>query len=93
MLGLLATNVPYGERLGDRDAALDVCRELGTQLRGVFRRWPSAVLVGDAGQFQALALAPTRQIGLYNGPLRCTLGKDVACTDQGPWRTIGVVAP
>ena len=71
--GLVATNVPYGERLGEREQAEALCRLLGQRLRSSFAGWHAAVLAGDRRQIEALDLAARRETTLYNGALRCTL--------------------
>lgn len=71
--GLLATNAPYGERLGESDDAEAVYRLLGHRLRHHFGGWRAAVLAGHHRQVEAVGLPIKREIALYNGALPCTL--------------------
>jgi len=74
--GLLATNPPWGERLGEREALGEVYEALGTRARAAFRGWRAAVLTSDEGL--AAALGATRggeaafrmeRHDLRNGPI------------------------
>ena len=71
--GLLATNVPYGARLGDTDTAAAVCRLLGRRLRTDFSGWRATVLTGDRSHAAAIGLRPIRETTLRNGQLECVL--------------------
>lgn len=72
--GLVATNAPYGERLGEREAADALYHELGRTLREHFGGWQAAVLAGRREQIRALNVTAKRETTLYNGPLPCSLG-------------------
>jgi len=54
--GLVITNPPYGERLGDRAAMPQLYRALGDALRSRFTGWRAAVLAGDAELGRAMGL-------------------------------------
>jgi 23S rRNA (guanine2445-N2)-methyltransferase / 23S rRNA (guanine2069-N7)-methyltransferase len=71
--GLLCTNPPYGVRLGDRDAARAVHRELGEVLRQRFGGWQAAVLTGSPGFGTELGLRAHRTHTLWNGGIECRL--------------------
>ncbi len=71
--GLLCTNPPYGVRLGDRDAARAVHRELGEVLRQRFGGWQAAVLTGSPGFGTELGLRAHRTHNLWNGGIECRL--------------------
>ncbi|HVN44632.1 MAG TPA: bifunctional 23S rRNA (guanine(2069)-N(7))-methyltransferase RlmK/23S rRNA (guanine(2445)-N(2))-methyltransferase RlmL [Steroidobacteraceae bacterium] len=70
--GLLCTNPPYGERLGDRDAARAVHRELGAVLREHFQGWSAAVLTAPELGLE-LGLRAYRTHTMWNGALECRL--------------------
>jgi 23S rRNA (guanine2445-N2)-methyltransferase / 23S rRNA (guanine2069-N7)-methyltransferase len=89
--GLFAANAPYGERLGDADAAMAVCRLLGRRLRDVFSGWRAAVLTGDRAQAAAIGLRPVRETTLRNGALDCVLTY-VDVDAPSPERTPGEAA-
>jgi 23S rRNA (guanine2445-N2)-methyltransferase / 23S rRNA (guanine2069-N7)-methyltransferase len=71
--GLVVTNPPYGERLGERAAMPALYRQLGERLRTQFPGWRAAVLVGDAELGRALGLAAEKKYALYNGALETPL--------------------
>jgi 23S rRNA (guanine2445-N2)-methyltransferase / 23S rRNA (guanine2069-N7)-methyltransferase len=71
--GLLCTNPPYGVRLGDREAARGVYRELGEVLRRHFTGWQAAVLTGSPELGAELGLRAHRTHTLWNGGIECRL--------------------
>ena len=70
--GLVCTNPPYGERLGDRDHARSVHRELGAVLRERFQGWSAAVLTTPELGLE-LGLRAYRTHTVWNGPIECRL--------------------
>ena len=73
MPGLVVTNPPYGERLGNREELVDLHRALGAQLRHHFTGWEAALLIGDASLGNTLGIRAHRMHALFNGPLECAL--------------------
>jgi len=71
--GLVITNPPYGERLGERDDMPILYRALGETLRQQFAGWRAAVLVGDIALGRAMRLRSHKQYKLYNGALETPL--------------------
>jgi 23S rRNA (guanine2445-N2)-methyltransferase / 23S rRNA (guanine2069-N7)-methyltransferase len=76
--GLVITNPPYGERMGERDEVPMLYRTLGTRLREDFSGWRAAVLVaqpGDEGAepARALGLRADKRYVLFNGAIACDL--------------------
>jgi 23S rRNA (guanine2445-N2)-methyltransferase / 23S rRNA (guanine2069-N7)-methyltransferase len=76
--GLLITNPPYGERMGERNELPDLYRTLGTRLREDFAGWRAAVLVaqpeaGGPDPSHALGLRADKRYVLYNGAIPCEL--------------------
>jgi 23S rRNA (guanine2445-N2)-methyltransferase / 23S rRNA (guanine2069-N7)-methyltransferase len=71
--GLVATNAPYGARLGRREDAEALTRALGERLRGEFGGWHVALLAGSDNQTAAVGLPVLRDTTLYNGPIPCKL--------------------
>lgn len=71
--GLLITNPPYGERLGDPAKMPELYRSLGDALRARFSGWHAAVLAGDIELGRALRLRPDKRYALYNGALKTVL--------------------
>ncbi|NUO71857.1 MAG: bifunctional 23S rRNA (guanine(2069)-N(7))-methyltransferase RlmK/23S rRNA (guanine(2445)-N(2))-methyltransferase RlmL [Frateuria sp.] len=71
--GLVITNPPYGERLGERAQMPALYRALGDALRARFTGWRGAVLAGDAELGRALGLHADKRYALYNGALETVL--------------------
>ncbi|MFC4764578.1 bifunctional 23S rRNA (guanine(2069)-N(7))-methyltransferase RlmK/23S rRNA (guanine(2445)-N(2))-methyltransferase RlmL [Dyella koreensis] len=71
--GLVITNPPYGERLGERDEMPRLYRALGETLRARFAGWRAAVLAGDAELGRAMPLRADKKYALYNGALETVL--------------------
>ena len=69
--GLLITNPPYGERMGERDQSLQTYRELGEQLAQNFQGWRAAVLAPDEAHGRATGLHSYRHTQVQNGNLDC----------------------
>ncbi|MBF0153701.1 MAG: bifunctional 23S rRNA (guanine(2069)-N(7))-methyltransferase RlmK/23S rRNA (guanine(2445)-N(2))-methyltransferase RlmL [Magnetococcales bacterium] len=71
--GLLVTNPPYGQRLGESGELIPLYRELGQMLRTRCRDWSAGVLAMDNALPSALGLEPEQRHALRNGPLMCHL--------------------
>jgi 23S rRNA (guanine2445-N2)-methyltransferase / 23S rRNA (guanine2069-N7)-methyltransferase len=71
--GLVITNPPYGERLGDRESMPKLYRMLGEMLRDRFTGWRAAILAGDAELGRATTLRADKKYALYNGALETVL--------------------
>ena len=68
--GLVATNPPYGERLGEAHELLPLYLRLGETLRRHFPGWRAIILNGAGCQ---IGLKPERSWQMYNGPIECRL--------------------
>ena len=71
--GLVITNPPYGERLGDRAEMPKLYRAVGDTLRNRFSGWRAAVLAGDVELGRAMQLHADKRYALYNGALETVL--------------------
>lgn len=71
--GLVVTNPPYGERLGDKDQLEPLYAELGGLLKSQFHGWQAAVFTGNPELGLALGLRARRSNTLFNGPIECRL--------------------
>ena len=71
--GLLATNPPYGERIGDQERLHDLYAVLGEKMREHFLGWHAAVLTGNPPIAKALGIEARRVHTLYNGRIECRL--------------------
>lgn len=67
--GLLLTNPPYGERLGDESALMFLYRQLGDALKQDFAGWKAAVFTGNPELSQAIGLKADKSYRLFNGPI------------------------
>lgn len=65
----LITNPPYGERLGEKDSAQALYRDLGGVLRRVFPGAAAGVLCGSADLAAAVGLKAEKTFSLRNGAL------------------------
>jgi 23S rRNA (guanine2445-N2)-methyltransferase / 23S rRNA (guanine2069-N7)-methyltransferase len=71
--GLLVTNPPYGERLGDYEATKQLYSHLGEVLRTQFQGWQAAVVAGDVDLGKRIGIRANQRYTLYNGALECKL--------------------
>lgn len=71
--GLLATNPPYGERLGQGEDLERLYETLGRKLREGYVGWRAAVLTGNPPLGRALGILAHRSHRLMNGPIECRL--------------------
>jgi 23S rRNA (guanine2445-N2)-methyltransferase / 23S rRNA (guanine2069-N7)-methyltransferase len=71
--GLVVTNPPYGKRLGEADALVELYETLGSRLKASFAGWEAAVFTGNPDLSAYLGLRAHRVNVLYNGPLECRL--------------------
>jgi 23S rRNA (guanine2445-N2)-methyltransferase / 23S rRNA (guanine2069-N7)-methyltransferase len=90
--GLLLTNPPYGERLGDEDALPGLYRQLGDVLRRRFPGWTAGVLTAHGPLPGAIGLRPSKKTILFNGAIECRLlelpiSSVRVASEEGPgWR-------
>lgn len=71
--GLVITNPPYGERMGDLATLPALYKALGERLRAGFAGWRAAVLTSEPELERALGLRPDKQYMLFNGAIECRL--------------------
>ncbi len=71
--GLLATNPPYGERIGDQERLQTLYKLLGERLREQFLGWRAAVLTGNPPLAKAIGIHASRSHTLFNGRIECRL--------------------
>ncbi len=79
--GLVATNPPYGERIGEQHELLPLYLRLGETLRTRFPGWCAVVLNGAGCQ---IGLKPDKSWQFFNGPLECRLERfEIATESEG----------
>ncbi|MFC0268326.1 bifunctional 23S rRNA (guanine(2069)-N(7))-methyltransferase RlmK/23S rRNA (guanine(2445)-N(2))-methyltransferase RlmL [Kushneria aurantia] len=71
--GLVMTNPPYGERLGELPALIALYQGLGATLREHLGGWSLALLTGDARLGHRLGMRAHRHYAFKNGSLDCRL--------------------
>ena len=67
--GLVATNPPYGERLGEENNIRYLYRAIGRKLREQLPGWDAVVLAADIQHADALGLEHKATLRLFNGAL------------------------
>lgn len=71
--GLVLSNPPYGERLGDELGVLLLFRQLGQRLREHYLGWRVGLLAPEEVLLKRLKLTSERKYKLYNGAIPVTL--------------------
>lgn len=71
--GLVVTNPPYGERIGDQEQLQGLYTTLGAKLREHFEGWKAAVLTGNPPLAKAIGINARRTHTLFNGRIECRL--------------------
>ncbi len=71
--GLLITNPPYGERLGELPELVPLYTALGERARGQFPGWQLALFTGNPDLGHRTGLRAEKQYAFKNGPLDCKL--------------------
>ncbi len=71
--GLLATNPPYGQRLGDAAELPALYTLLGRVMKERFQGWRAAVLTADPELCRGFGLRVRRMHTLFNGAIECRL--------------------
>lgn len=67
--GLLVTNPPYGERLGEQQSLLPLYEQLGDILKRDFSGWQAGVFTGNPELGKNLGLRSHKQYKLFNGAI------------------------
>ncbi|OGT62521.1 MAG: hypothetical protein A3E85_00735 [Gammaproteobacteria bacterium RIFCSPHIGHO2_12_FULL_45_12] len=71
--GLVMTNPPYGERLGEVEALKLLYAELGERLKEAFQGWKAAIFTANPDLGKQMGLRAKRYYALFNGALPCKL--------------------
>jgi len=71
--GLVITNPPYGERMGEDADVVALYRLLGNKLKTQFPGWHASVIAADEAHGHAIGLRADKRYKLYNGAIECTL--------------------
>lgn len=71
--GLVVTNPPYGERIGDQEQLKALYATLGEKLREHFVGWKAAIFTGNPPLAKHVGINARRTHTLYNGKIECRL--------------------
>ncbi len=71
--GVMVTNPPYGERLGETSALTDLYPKLGDLLKQKFAGWRAYFFTGDTLLPKGVRLAASKKTPLFNGKIECRL--------------------
>lgn len=67
--GLVVTNPPYGERLGEIEDVKPLYTELGARLKAAFTGWKAGVITGNPELGKQMGLRSRKQYALFNGAI------------------------
>ena len=73
--GLVITNPPYGERLGEEAQMAALYKTIGDALKTNFQGFEAFIFTGNLEAAKAIGLKVSRRIPLFNGPIDCRLLK------------------
>ena len=84
--GVLVSNPPYGERMGEQQALAEFYPRFGDLLKQKFAGWNCYLLSADMNLPKLIKLKVSRRTPLFNGALECRLFeyKMVAGSMRGP---------
>ena len=71
--GVLVTNPPYGERIGDDEELDNAYPDWARTLKQSFAGWSTYFLTNDFRMPKLMRLAPSKKTPLFNGALDCRL--------------------
>jgi putative N6-adenine-specific DNA methylase len=71
--GVLVTNPPYGDRIGDAQALTEMYPLLGDVLKQKFPGWRAYFFSGDTNLPKGVRLSASRKTPLFNGKIECRL--------------------
>ncbi|MBL6686412.1 MAG: N-6 DNA methylase [Methylophilaceae bacterium] len=71
--GVMITNPPYGERIGENQSLNLEYPTWASQLKSNFTGWRTYFLTSDLGMPKLMRLSPSKKTPLFNGALDCRL--------------------
>lgn len=69
--GMIITNPPYGERMGDLEEVKGLMSDFSATLKNQFKGWDAWILSGNTEASAALRLKASRRAPVWNGPIEC----------------------
>ena len=73
--GILLTNPPYGERIGEEADMAALYKTIGDTLKANFQGYDAFVFTGNLEAAKSIGLKAKRRTPLFNGPIDCRLLK------------------
>jgi len=73
--GLVITNPPYGERIGEEAQMDALYKTIGDALKTNFQGYEAFIFTGNLEAAKSIGLKVSRRIPLFNGPIDCRLLK------------------
>ncbi len=73
--GIVLTNPPYGERIGEEAEMDALYKTIGDTLKTGFQGYNAFVFTGNLEAAKRIGLKPARRVPLFNGPIDCRLLK------------------
>lgn len=71
--GLIITNPPYGERLGEQESLRHLYAHLAERLRAEFQGWHAAIFTGNPDLGKTMGLRSNKQYRFWNGAIPAQL--------------------
>lgn len=71
--GIVVTNPPYGNRIGEQQALMEFYPKLGDVLKKKFSSWHVFIISADPALPKLIRLRAARRTPLFNGALECRL--------------------
>ncbi len=71
--GVILTNPPYGERMGDLEELKDLYFQFGEHLKKNFKQTRVYIFTGTPELRKSISLQTSRRIEFFNGPIECRL--------------------
>ncbi len=86
--GMVVTNLPYGERLSEKEQVRFLYSGVGHILRSRFEGWKTGLFLSDPDIADRFGIETERSYKLYNGPIACRLQVGTIVAEPGtrrPW--------
>ena len=71
--GVLVANLPYGERMGEREKLMVLYPKLGDLFKQKFAGWNAYLFTSDLKMPKSIRLSVSRKTPLFNGAIECRL--------------------
>ena len=73
LTGVIACNLPFGERSGDVEALAPLYKGIGDILKQRCTGYKAYLFTGNLKLVKSIGLRPSRRFALHNGPIECRL--------------------